>query len=652
MTVIDRIQTAKTGRTWVEDAQLQRDLQAVAVFDAMKDLLFVFDDEARLLHTNPAASTSLGYSPEELVEMTVFDLHPPELRGQVSSKLADISAERTDTCELPMRRKDGTWMIVESKISRGRWSNRDVMFGVSRIIPQHKQAGEQLRQSHALLRVLSESTRDGIYVKDRQGRYLLANACLLEWYGKSETEVLGHDDRTTLLPDDARAVMELDNHVMETGVTQHFEETVRMNSQLRTCLSTKGAVRDPQGNVVGLFGISRDISARKRMEESLRKNEERLSLVSWATNDAIWDWNLTTGEVWSNDAYATLFGPWPQSIPLSRQWWCDHIHPEDRERVLKGLQTTLDGRNSVHLSQYRLQRLDGTWAPVIERAYVVRDADGKAQRILGAIQDVSDQKAVEEHLQFVQLQLAHLGRLSTIGELVASIAHEINQPLYSIVNYAKACGNLLAQPEPSLDELSEWTREIASASVRAGAIIKRLRDFCRRETKCSSSYLNEVVEESLALVAAETRRVEVAIQRELAEEDPVVDVDRIQIQQVLVNLLQNACDAMQENTTESRVLTVRTVLVEDMVEVAISDNGSGLEEASVRRLFEPFVTTKPGGLGMGLPISRTIVEKHGGRIWAAANPAGGATFHFTLPVATRGLSPAGDEVREEASHVS
>jgi two-component system sensor kinase FixL len=222
-----------------------------------------------------------------------------------------------------------------------------------------------------------------------------------------------------------------------------------------------------------------------------------------------------------------------------------------------------------------------------------------------------------------------------MGEMVAGIAHELNQPLYSIVNFSKACRNVLsAGNRPDMEQLRDWTEEIASAAARAGAIVTQLRGFARRSESLRLLVpVNEIVEESVQLVASEAQWHRAAVRLELADRCAMVKVDRIQIQQVMVNLLRNAYEAMDDDRVAPRQATIRTELAGDTVEVSVADTGPGLPDDPSLSIFDPFVTTKPEGLGMGLAISTTIVESHGGKIWAGMNRQGGATFYFTLPLA-------------------
>jgi C4-dicarboxylate-specific signal transduction histidine kinase len=253
--------------------------------------------------------------------------------------------------------------------------------------------------------------------------------------------------------------------------------------------------------------------------------------------------------------------------------------------------------------------------------------------MVGTEDDITYRKTAADKMAQMEHKLTHVARLSTLGELVAGIAHEVNQPLYAIVNFAKASRNLLSQSDqPDLEMLRDWNEQISEAAVRGGAIIKRLRDFVSRgQPRRAAASANALIRETCGLMEFSLRQSDARVELELAEPLPAVIVDSLQIQQVLVNLLQNACEAMADAAVDNRRIVVRTGKLNDRVSITVADNGPGLPQDSGLNVFDSFVTTKPEGLGMGLAISRTIVEAHGGRLWAAAAKGGGAEFLFTLP---------------------
>jgi PAS domain S-box-containing protein len=252
---------------------------------------------------------------------------------------------------------------------------------------------------------------------------------------------------------------------------------------------------------------------------------------------------------------------------------------------------------------------------------------------IGSFMEITKRKRAEEKLEHMQAQLAHVARLSTVGELAAEVAHELSQPLYAILNYAKASRNRLAANEsPDLEEVRESNEKIERIAKGASGICKRLRSFSRRaETERLPCDVNEIVMESLALVAFEARQKKVVLETKLSQNSLIVSANRVEIQQVLVNLLHNAFEAMAGLDESAQRVIIQTTEVDRSVEIVVSDNGVGLPGNDHRNIFEPFVTTKPDGLGMGLAISSTIVQRHGGRLWCRSNPEGGATFHCALP---------------------
>ena len=254
-------------------------------------------------------------------------------------------------------------------------------------------------------------------------------------------------------------------------------------------------------------------------------------------------------------------------------------------------------------------------------------------RMIGVLQDITEHKMAEQELGLQRLQLAHVSRVAAMGQLTSSLAHELNQPLGAILRNAEAAEMVLQDPAPDLDEVRAILGDIRKDDQRAGGVIDRMRDLMkRREVKMAPLEAGLLAAEVISLVRpeADMRRVELTLDAGPAL--PTVQGDRVQLQQVLLNLLLNAMDAVGESRTPKGRVTVRVRAAEDAVEVSVSDNGRGIPADKLPRIFEPFYTSKPNGLGMGLPISKSIVEAHGGRLWAGNIAEGGAVFTFSLPI--------------------
>lgn len=254
--------------------------------------------------------------------------------------------------------------------------------------------------------------------------------------------------------------------------------------------------------------------------------------------------------------------------------------------------------------------------------------------LFSIIHDITDRKRIEAELRQRDAELAHTARLSTMGEMAAELAHEINQPLYAIANYAEACHALaISRDLAKMDELVSWTRQISLQARRAGDIVRRINQFTRKaESTRAATDINDVARDAAGLLEAEARSSGVQMQFHLDPALPQPSADRILVLQVFVNLMRNAFDAMINTPPALRVLTITTSTTDGEVEAVVSDMGRGIDPAVQHNLFEPFVTTRPQGTGMGLAICRSTIESHGGRIWVADSDSGGASFHFTLPI--------------------
>jgi two-component system sensor kinase FixL len=331
------------------------------------------------------------------------------------------------------------------------------------------------------------------------------------------------------------------------------------------------------------------------------------------------------------------------------------IHPEDLAHTIEGAQERLAHvpEHGVVEAELRVRHADGTWRWIHSRNIVfTRTDDGTPHQILGTAQDISERRQADERMRAHEAQLAHVLRVSSLGEMATGLAHELNQPLASIVGYAKGCARRLRTGKAAPESFLDVMEQIAGEALRAGEIIRRLRTLVRKEEPLRESVEpNELVRGVARLLEPEARRLGVRIELRLALELPKLEVDRIQIEQVVMNLARNGFDAMSETPESARVLTVHTSRAGDAsVQISVSDRGKGLNGADLQRIFEPFFTTKASGLGMGLSISRSIAEAHAGRLSASSNNDDcGATFTLVLPCARPGAGVGEDPMATAAT---
>jgi two-component system sensor kinase FixL len=601
----------------------QRVLAAAPVF------IYIFDLPTRsTLYLNQAAQDFLGYDREELQAEGPALLrrlvHPDDVQRVTEhhTRMATARDDEVREVEYRMRHACGQWRWLrgrEAVFSRDAHGAVRQILGAAEDVTGRKQTEQSLRESHETLQALLNATAEMAYLIDAQGMLQAFNETLAERLGKDPAELAGHCIYDFLPPPLARCQRDIALQVLGSGRPVHFQEMY----DERQLEGMAWPVRDLEGRVTSLAIYSRDVTQQRRAEEALRSSEAKFRSYIEHAPLAVFVVDEAGQYLEVNTTACAMFGYTEQEFQaLSLRDLFAAADPLREELLKRAVEDPQAGQ------ELQLRRKDGSlfWGGL--RA--VRLSPG---RLLAFVADTTELKAAQLAQQQLQLQLAHMGRVATVGEMIAGIAHEVNQPLYSIVNYAKASTNLLSQSEPRIDELRECNKEIAAAAVRAADIIARLRTFLSRaESRRAAANLRELIEETLGLVAHQTQHRSVSVHTEFDAANLIVEVDRVQIQQVLVNLLQNAWESLEENPTADRRLAIRTMRDGCHVEVSVADNGPGLQPLPAARLFEPFVTTKRKGLGVGLSISKTIVQAHGGRIWADETPGGGATFHFTLPL--------------------
>ena len=503
-------------------------------------------------------------------------------------------------------------------------------------------ANQELQRSEARKAAILDSALDCIVTIDHEGRVTEFNPAAERTFGYRQDEVVGRQMADVIIPPSlrerhrrgfARYRATGEAHVLGTRVEMAAVRADGSEFPVELAIT-----RIPVDGPPSFTGYLRDITSRKKAEERLRRSEAFLAEAQRLSLTGSFSWRVATDEItWSDQVYRIF--ELDRAVPVTLERILARVHPEDvtllREMIERARS---DGSDFEY--EHRLLMPDHSIKYLHLVAHAVRDQDERLEYI-GAVQDVTDRRLSEEALGKARSELAHVARITSLGVLTASIAHEVNQPLSGIITNAGTCLRMLAADPPNVDGARETARRTIRDGNRASDVIKRLRAlFDKRGVTAEPVDLNEATREVFALSLSELQRSRVTLRPELADDLPPVMGDRVQLQQVILNLLRNALDAMSGVVARPRQLVVRTERdEEDCVRLTVQDSGVGLGTESAARLFEAFYTTKTGGMGIGLSVSRSIIESHHGRLWAAPNDGPGATFAFAIPRAPEGVRP-------------
>jgi PAS domain S-box-containing protein len=484
-----------------------------------------------------------------------------------------------------------------------------------------------LREQAGLL----DLTHDTIFVRDMNDVIIYWNRGAEELYEWKKAEAVGkisHQIMQTIFPAPLEEIMA---ELLRTGRWEGELVHTKKDGTQAIVASRWSVQRDARGRPVATLETNNDITDRKKAEEALRRSEAYLTAAQRLSLTGSFGWKVSSGELfWSEESFR-IFG-YDRTTKPSLELVVQRTHPADIARVRQLIdRASRDGRDWE--LEHQLLMPDGSIKSVHVVARAARDESGSVE-FVGAIMDISAAKRAEQELRHAQAELAHISRVTTLGELTASIAHEVNQPITGVVTNAEAALGWLGAEPPNLDQVREVLGQIVKDGMRAGDVIHRIRALTKKApSRMARVDVNEAVLDVIALTRSELLRHGVSPETQLATGLPLIEGDRIQLQQVILNLILNAIEAMNgvdEGAREIRISTGREA--SNGVLVSVRDLGRGLEPHSVNRLFEAFYTTKPDGLGMGLAICRSIIEAHGGRLWATANELRGAVFQFTLPL--------------------
>jgi PAS domain S-box-containing protein len=492
-----------------------------------------------------------------------------------------------------------------------------------------------LKERETKIRRLVDANIIGICIWNLEGQLIEANDAFLRMLGFSREDLVSGGLRwTDLTPSewrdwDQRAVAELKS----AGTFQPVEKEYFRKDGSRVPVLIGGALFESGGNEGVAFVL--DSSELKRTEEALRRSQAYLAEAQKLTHIGSWAGNILTREIHhSSEEHSRIYGFGPNREPSFEDLY-QRLHPDDRARVVQAFESASRAGKDVDVS-YRVVLPGGLTRYVQAVGHPVFRPSGNLGEFAGFLMDVTERRQADEEretLRQAQADLAHVARVTTMGELTASLAHEIKQPISATVTNASAALRWLRARPPDLEEVRQALGRIVKDGNRAGDVVGRIRAFIEKAPPRKDGLkINEAILEVIALTRGEVVKNGVSVQTQLAKDLPLIQGDRVQLQQVVLNLIINAIEAMSGVGEQARDLMVCTDRSEaNGVVVAVRDSGPGLASASPERLFEAFYTTKPDGLGMGLSICRSIIEAHGGRLWATANVPQGAIFQFTLP---------------------
>jgi two-component system, LuxR family, sensor kinase FixL len=500
------------------------------------------------------------------------------------------------------------------------------------LIEERVTGENELRESESRFQIVADAAPVLIWMCGVDKLCTFFNKPWLDFTGRSIEQELGNGWAEGVHQDDFKRCLEVYTTAFDARQPFVMQYRLRRNDGEYRWISDQGVPRyDPQGRFAGYIGSCVDVTELVNKDQALRESEERMRVAAEAINLGIWEWDLTKDEIWATNARRALVG-WPASGKIGFNDFMRRLHPEDCDRVQQIIDDAIHSGEDFD-SEYRLILPDGVVRWMSTRGSVQFDSAGKPARLLGISMDITARKQAELDAQRDRAQLSHLSRVALMGEMSASIAHELNQPLAGILSNAAAGQRFIDRGDVDQREIRELLGDIIADSRRASDVVRGIRGMVKKEQlERRSLDLNEVVMDALRIASADAVLRSCQLDTSLDANLPAIDGDPVQLQQVLLNLVINAFDAMQ-NTVPSRrkVLIATQSNADGTVRTTVRDHGIGISEEMQERLFDPFFSTKSEGLGMGLAIVRSIVEAHGGAITAENVDDGGARFEFVLP---------------------
>ena len=624
-----------TDRTRSEKELTKTERQWQAVVHNVPDYILVVNKEGHIRFVNHVRD---GYDRNEVLQTTIFDHQPKEHHPRIREALRLVFEHGEPVSyETVGRGAPNEWRTYTCRVVPMNVSElKPTALIVATDVTDELIARETEARHFALLKAVTEGTSELIFAKDLESRPVFVNEAVASLYGTTPEQMIADPDHVYFSESLQEQIVADDRRVMQTGEPETFEQTLPFASEDRIFLTTKCPWKNSDGETIGVIGVSRDVTEWKQTISALHDSRERLRAIIESTPECVKVIAADGTLLEMNAAGLRMIGADSAERVIGKVSF-DLLAPECRESFVAFHHQVCSG--TAGSIQYEIIGLKGERLWMETHAVPLALGDDEIVH-LAVTRDITAARAAEEIIAEQQAQLLHVSRLSSMGQMVAVISHEIAQPLSAISNFSSACEMIAGKLAPDHEKLIEYLAAINEQSVRAGQILGRVRDFVRRSddhrTACN---LPDLLTDSLTLIRADLRSRRATVETSLPDHAAFVLADPIQIQQVIVNLVSNACDAMASQPTRQRHVWANLTVDQDTVSVEILDSGPGLAGDAQDQLFDPFYTSKSDGMGMGLTICNDIIKSHAGTITAENSPGYGASFRFSLPR----LSEADDE---------
>jgi PAS domain S-box-containing protein len=637
-----------TDRKRAEDKIREQEAELRQIVDLAPQLVTVFGPHRERVYANRILLDYLGISLEEWRQRTDSSefIHPDDReRVNAHSDLA-LSSGASYELEFRVRKSSGNYRWFLTRFSAVRDDKGRIMrwYVAATDIEDRKRAEEALQQSQFYL---TEGQRLA-----HMGSWALNPSGCFEYWSQELFKICGLD------PPKGAPTLEQFLATVYPADRDFMAETIRKMLAERSGCDVKKRIVRPDGELryircvgipvvegevfKGFLGTAIDITEQELLTQELERRQAHLTEAQKLTHTGSWAWRLADRKMKTehlSEEWYRIYGFDPALGAPTREEYLERVHPEDRLKC-KRMSERAIVEKADYDQEFRVILPNGMVKWIHTVGHPVLFSTGDLEGFVGSSTDITELKSAEqerEKLRQLEADLAHIDRVSTLGEMAASLAHEIKQPITAAVTSANSCVEWLAHEPPNIDRARAAAAKIDKYGNRAAEIIDRIRSLYKKSPPQRELVdVNGIIEEMLSLLKGEATRASIAMRTDLSAELPKIMVDRVQLQQVFMNLMLNGIEAMNGSGGE---LTVKSERQDGQLQFLVSDTGVGLPTEKMDQIFSAFFTTKPQGSGMGLAISRSIVESHGGQLWASASSRGGATFHFTLPIQVTESSP-------------